>query len=105
MNSILLGILLGAAICIANIKWLRFFVNGIILNMKSIKGAQALTYISFIFRYLVITVILYLAVISRAVNLIAILTGFTVTLFSIVLIFFIQSKKGANLNGRATPLY
>ncbi|HAP66981.1 MAG TPA: hypothetical protein DCQ99_04030 [Nitrospinae bacterium] len=105
MNSVLLGVLLGATICIMNIKWLRFFVNGILLNMKNIKGAQRLTYISFIFRYLVIAGILYLAVISHVADMLAIVTGFSAALFSVVLIFFIQSKRGININGRTTPLY
>lgn len=96
MNSILAGILIGGAICILNIRWLRFFVNSILLNMKNVRGAQVLTYISFIFRYFVIAGILYLAVISRVANILAIVTGFSVALFSIILIFFVQSKKGVN---------
>lgn len=104
-NSILLGILLGAAVCILNIRWLRFFVDYILVNVKSVRNAKALTYITFIFRYIVITGILYFASKSHTINLIAFMSGFTVALFSAVAVWLMQSKKEIDLHGRTTSLY
>lgn len=104
-NSILLGILLGAAVCILNIRWLRFFVDYILVKVKSIRNAKVLTYITFIFRYIVIIGILYFASKSHTINLIAFMAGFTIVLFSAVAVWLIQSKKETDLNGRTTSLY
>lgn len=104
-NSILLGILLGAAVCILNIRWLRFFVDYILVNVKSVRNAKALTNITFIFRYIVITGILYFASKSHTISLIAFMAGFTIVLFSAVAVWLIQSKKETDLNGRTSSLY
>ncbi|MBI5747973.1 MAG: ATP synthase subunit I [Nitrospinae bacterium] len=104
-NSILLGILLGAAVCILNIRWLRFFVDYILINVKSVRNAKALTYITFFFRYIVIIGILYFTLKSHTINLIAFMAGFTIVLFSAVAVWLIHSKKETDLNGRTTSLY
>lgn len=105
VNSISAGILLGAAICFLNIRWLGFFANNILRDMKNVRTAKVLTYATFIFRYLIITAILYVAAKSQAVNLMAFLGGFTAFLFSTVAMWLIQGKGGENINGRTTSLY
>ncbi len=104
-GSIFAGILLGGAICFLNIRWLKFFINGILLNMSDIKRAKALTYVTFLFRYLIIAGILYISAKSNAVNMIAVIIGFSAALFSYIVMLSRHKKMEVNLNGRTASLY
>lgn len=105
LSSILIGILLGGIICGLNIKWLKFYINGVLLNMQNTKRVKVLTYLTFIFRYIIIGGILYLAVKSGVVSLISLIIGFTAVLFLSIAFILIRNKKEIGLNGRTSSLY
>lgn len=104
-NSVVIGILLGGAICFLNIRWLKFFINGILLNMTDVKRARALIYVTFIFRYLIIAGILYISAKSNAVNMMAVMIGFSAALFSYIIMLLRDDKREVKLNGRTASLY
>ena len=104
MGSILAGILLGGAICILNIKGLTFFVKYILLDMKNVRKAKAVAF-TVLFRYLLITGILYLSVKSHFVNIVAFIIGFSIVLFSAIAILLRQYRKDVKVNGRTSPLH
>jgi hypothetical protein len=105
MNDIVLGILLGGAICFLNIRWLKFFINSILLDVMDVKKAKALTYAAFLFRYLIIACVLYISAKSNAINMPAVIIGFSAALFSYIAILLRRNKMEVKLNGRTASLY
>ncbi|MBI3599920.1 MAG: ATP synthase subunit I [Nitrospinae bacterium] len=103
--DLLTGILLGGAICFLNIRWLKFFIKGILLNVTDVKKAKALTYATFLFRYLIIAGILYISAKSNAVNMMAVIIGFSAALFSYIMMLLRHNKMEVKLNGRTASLY
>jgi hypothetical protein len=106
LSDILFGSLLGGIICFLNIKSLRYFTNRILIEAKDVRKAKGKTYMIFIFifRYLIITGVLYLAVKSRSVNLVAFIIGFSLILFSSVVTLFTHIKE-IGPDGRTSSIH